>query len=62
MHSPERELPGFQVDLIDELSGGGHDDALGLLQLPEAAGGDAVTHHVRQDWQEKCCLQVKGHN
>lgn len=61
-HSPERKLPGFQVDLIDELSSGGHDDALGLLQLSEAAGGDAVMHHVRQDRQEKSCLQVKWHN
>lgn len=61
-HSPEGELPGLQVDLVDELPSGGHDDALGLLQLSETAGGDAVTHHLRQDRQEKRCLQVKWHS
>ena len=33
--SPVGELPGVEVDLVNEFPGGRHNDDFGLLDLPE---------------------------
>lgn len=53
---PVGELPGLQVDLLDELPGWGHDDGRRLLELQEGAGCHAVRHQLLQDGEQEGSL------
>lgn len=53
------ELAGLQEDLVDEFSGGGHNEGLGLLELTEAAGRHTVRHQLLQDGQQEGRLHAE---
>lgn len=56
---PKGELPGLQVDLVDELPCWRDDEGLGLLQLAEGTGGGAVCHQLLQDGEQEGGLRKR---
>lgn len=54
---PKCKLSGLQVNLVDELSGWGHNEGFRLLQLTEATGCHTVCHQLLQDREQECRLE-----